>query len=589
MKKYFSIILLVLVMCTTLLSGCNLTTLNVSDYNSQIVAQYGTMKINKKELNMAYNSSGSNYTNSGMSVEDAIIEVINDIVNRKLLIDYSKNTYGVISMSETEFRTLTQQQRDQYAKGPYGLYVNKNKYYDFNTTINGVYDYINEQVLTFENDIRLQKGLTKVDPNATESEADDANEFDGYKKYESSLTTDGQQNIVKKVKNNVATTVAGEFVLSVYGNSEISNQALHRYLIKVRNANYELYKNCKTYDSILKTHILELYPTYEGNRYTSIVQEEFEKTLPLEETSILTFYKNKVEESYAKYNTTNGYSQYVTDMQSDPSKVYWHYEGSKGFVLTAHVLIKFDDVTVKKLKDLETQKEDGAISENYYTEQRNAILNAQGTCERDVETGNKVYIEDENGKMVEKFYTYLEIYEMIYNDLAKYDIISDENLRAQKKAEAFNKYVYMFGMDSGSINSNHYYACNLDTSVKDSLVENYANTTREMYKNQGIGSLSEPVLVEESNYSGYHIILVVNESKNLVSYNNLKNINIDVLNSERPMIGINKTTLDVVYDAITKETYNNYHGGLIADLRDKFAGDARIDLFPYNYKSLLNN
>lgn len=587
MKKYLSLILVVLVCFTMLLSGCNLTSIDSENYNSKIVAKYGTMEINKREFSMAYNSNGSNYINNGDSAEVAAEKVVNDIINRKLLIEESKKEYGVISLTEKEYNALEEAKKANFTKGPYNLYVNNNKYYDFNTTIKGVYDYVNEQVLTFENEIRKEKGMDKVDPSATETKSDDASEFAGFTDYVSSLTyKDGK--FVKKVKDNTASALNGEFVLNVYGNSEVSQEALHRYLIKVRNSNPDMYNKYSKYADILKAHILDLFPTYQDNRYTTIIQEEYEKTLPINEETVLSYYKTKVEESYTKYNTQKGYDLYVTDMQSDPSNVYWHYEGSKGFVLTAHVLIKFDDVTVLKLKNLKTDLDEGKISENYYNDQRTAILNSAGTYERDPSTGNFVYETNKQGEKVKKFLTYNEIYEIIETDLKQYDHIDNDLEKAQKKAETFNKYVYMYGMDSGSINSNHYYACNLDTSVKDSLVENYANKTRELYKNEGIGSLSTPVLVEADNYSGYHIILVVNESKNLTIIENINKVTIEALNSQRPMLGINKTMLDIVYDSITKESYNSYHDTLVSRLRKEFAGDSLVDLFVYNYKSLID-
>lgn len=594
MKKYFSLILVVLICCTIFLSGCNLTSIDSAGYNSKIVAKYGTMEINRRELNLAYNANGSNYVNEGKTAEEAVEKVVNDIINRKLLIDYSKETYGVISISESEYNKLSEAEKATFTKGPYNFYVNNLKFYDFNSVMTSIYDYINKEVLTFENEIRLQKGLNKVNSEETKTDTDSESGFKGYNKYESSINYIGGK-FVKKVEEHTSTSVLGEYVLDVYGSEAISNEALHRYLIKVRNSNIELYKNKNKYSDILKTHILDLFDTYEGNRYTQIVQEEFTKTLPLEEDAILKYYKTKVTESYTKYNMPDeGYGNFVADMQSDHSKAYWNYTGSKGFVLTAHVLIKFDDATVLKLKNLETDKENG-LDEATYNLKRNEILNSVGTYERNIETGDYVYktdaegnfVFDKDGNRVKKFYTYLEIYEMIENELSTFNSIQDNNVRAQKKAEAFNKYIYMFGMDEGSINASHYYACNLDTGVEDKLVKNYANTTRELYKNKGIGSLSAPVLVEADNYSGYHIILLVDEAKNLVSINNLNNVTLEALYGQKPMLGVNKTMLDVVYDSITKDSYDNHHNELVERLRNEFAGDAEINLYPYNYKSLL--
>lgn len=577
MKKFLGVILTLLICCTCVLSGCNLTVLDYDKFNTKVAAKYHTMTISKEELHMAYNSNGSNYLNEGMSKEDAVIKVINDCIDRNLLIDYSKATYGTISLTEKEYNALEANQKANFIKGPYNLYVNTNKYYDFNSTMKSIYDYINSNILTFENEIRAEQDLDEVPASST---TDETTKFAGYEVYKSSINVNlNDYTFTKKVDNHVANEVVGEFVLDLYGSANISNAAMHRYLIKIKNSNINLYKNCKTYSEILKTHILDLYPTYLDNRYAQVVQEEFEKELPLEEDDILTYYTNKVKQSYTKYNTTNGYEQYVSDMQSDPSKVFWHHEGSKGFILTAHVLIKFDDNTVKKLKALETEKENG-LSEKVYNQKRDAILNSAGAYKRDVNTG----------KETAEFYTYHDIYEMISTDLSQYDYIKNETLRATKKAEAFNKYVYMFSGDEGSINANHYYACNLDTSVKDSLVPEYANTSREIYEETGIGSLSEPVLVEASNYSGYHIILVVDKAKNIVPYTKIDDITLKNLYETRAMLGISqKTILDSCYDSITKDSFNNHYESLIDSLRESFAGEKVPTYYKYNYKSLIKD
>ena len=66
------------------------------------------------------------------------------------------------------------------------------------------------------------------------------------------------------------------------------------------------------------------------------------------------------------------------------------------------------------------------------------------------------------------------------------------------------------------------------------------------------------------------------------------NITLEALYNERVMLGIEeKTVLDMVYDSITKASYNDYHDSLISKLRKDFAGDAKLDLYPYNYKSLI--
>ena len=138
MKKIFGVICTILLVCVTMLSGCNLVTTNVDSYYTAIVAEFGSMKIAKKDFINAYNSNASTYTQQGKTNTEAAVEVVNDLIDRNLLIEYAKENYGIISLTKAEYDELSAQEKANYTLSAYGLYVNNNMYYDYNTAIKDV-------------------------------------------------------------------------------------------------------------------------------------------------------------------------------------------------------------------------------------------------------------------------------------------------------------------------------------------------------------------------------------------------------------------------------------------------------------------
>ncbi|MBO7508172.1 MAG: hypothetical protein J6T39_00815, partial [Clostridia bacterium] len=66
----------------------------------------------------------------------------------------------------------------------------------------------------------------------------------------------------------------------------------------------------------------------------------------------------------------DSYSKYVSQMQDDPSKVYYHKDyglNEKGekraFVAVSHVLIKLSDEQISELDDLKTKLNTGVIGQ----------------------------------------------------------------------------------------------------------------------------------------------------------------------------------------------------------------------------------
>ena len=103
-KKVFSLVLC-LVMCASVLAGCNLFGRDLETYYNTIVAQINyqysigaenysyTEDITKRDLINAYNSYGYNYTQNGYSQEEAVEMTLDTLINRSLMITEVERYY----------------------------------------------------------------------------------------------------------------------------------------------------------------------------------------------------------------------------------------------------------------------------------------------------------------------------------------------------------------------------------------------------------------------------------------------------------------------------------------------------------------
>ena len=103
-KKVFSLVLC-LVMCASVLAGCNLFSRDLETYYNTVVAQINyqysigaenysyTEDITKRDLINAYNSYGYNYTQNGYTQEQAVEMTLDTLINRSLMITEVERYY----------------------------------------------------------------------------------------------------------------------------------------------------------------------------------------------------------------------------------------------------------------------------------------------------------------------------------------------------------------------------------------------------------------------------------------------------------------------------------------------------------------
>ena len=103
MKKLKKIVCLIAVLILTgfSLAGCALFQRDVEYYNDVIVATVGSdIKITKKQLVDGFNNFGYQYTQQGMNTEEALEKTLDTIIDREILVELSKEMFGVLSDNE---------------------------------------------------------------------------------------------------------------------------------------------------------------------------------------------------------------------------------------------------------------------------------------------------------------------------------------------------------------------------------------------------------------------------------------------------------------------------------------------------------
>ena len=111
MKKKFTALVLMLIMCLSVFAGCSLITRNDKKYYEAVVCTIsyadGTSdNITKRELLMAYNSYGYNYVQQ-QGKQQAIMTTIDSIVNQRITIkaveDFYKDPNQILLDSEKTY------------------------------------------------------------------------------------------------------------------------------------------------------------------------------------------------------------------------------------------------------------------------------------------------------------------------------------------------------------------------------------------------------------------------------------------------------------------------------------------------------
>lgn len=646
-KKIFSLVLC-LVMCTAVLTGCNLFGRDLETYYNAVVARINysyelngqtiteSEAITKRELINAYNSYGYNYVNNyGYSQHEAVEETLDTIINRKLMIKDVESTYKRENKELFNDRETTYLWESTYD----AFYSNLRQYYN---EILGIEDE--------EDDSQEETSgvYERYEPNATYYTYIDDNGVlrYGVKRINEVSTISGSGKVLylDSVPYNYEYQDAeGKYVFKelIYEtiNSYTSNtqwrSALNRYIGVVRdNYSYVDFANDeevfyfeldRIYDIVRDNYVVDKYEELYNRR------AEHGSTLTgVRVQNMIDYYEGEVLSDYYTYR--NNPSTFETDVLSTSTNVNYVYTGenASNYFYVGVIKLGFKEGQ-RTPTDLETDINNGKIDESEKPSQLNAIYNAvYADIKSDTtgqSTGNRIYAQDLldeiNDLMDNDEYKYLD-YNVVINDSGRVDeILADEGYAREEldenqinqivkdyvdarnqlveyaRADAFIKYYYYYNDDTTYQNSDKTSVFGIsstgDVVYNDTFSsaqnDDFDTALKALYNN-GEGQVGDTSGLIRAN-DGIYILFYAGEVEslfpNVTSNFSLTFSDIEKFASTRVNIFNNKTYFDLVYDAIYEDNnYSNFEEENLNYLKQTLTtgDDNGIVKYPDSYSDL---
>ena len=558
MKKILTI-MCSLILCVVTLTGCNMLELDKKKYYEQVVASVTSeqseyvREYTKKELIEAYyNYSYSNVQNGSVTAEQGVKTAFNSMIERGLLIAGIEKEY--IKTGEIDF---TEEHENQIREE--------------------AFEYMQDQIFNYEDEIRIEKGITpESEDQATSEEEVEESLRAEYEKYEPQIIYN--EEIDGAVKNTeldhdtiLGYTVPLHFTQKITDEA-ISKEAYVRYVKALQKAAKSEGRDTSE-SEVIKHEEERLIKLLTENKYLELFEEYLAQNNVynvIDANGNITVREDvldKVVDYYKKqYNAQKNLfdlniKAYHTAMGSDASKVYYHPNSGEEYMYVSHILLKFSDSQASEVKALKGKLENKQISQDEYDRKvKNIANNIQVVYEKN----NEVYTSNAE-----------EVYKTIVDYVNTYG-----GNDVEKRAKLFNDMIYIYNDDEGIMNKDFAYVVNLKTTVEDKMVKEFANASRELNENpeKGVGSMSEMVITEY----GVHIIFHAGLVENIITSNNIDNLTYQALFKHNTQLSSNKTLFNFVYDQLT---FNDY-ATRTTDLVKQIKGNVVIDDYVDNYDDL---
>lgn len=646
-KKIFSLVLC-LVMCTAVLTGCNLFGRDLETYYNAVVARINysyelngqtiteSEAITKRELINAYNSYGYNYVNNyGYSQHEAVEETLDTIINRKLMIKDVESTYKRENKELFNDRETTYLWESTYD----AFYSNLRQYYN---EILGITD---EEETTGEETSGVYE---RYEPNATYYTYIDDNGVlrYGVKRINEVSTISGSGKVLYldsvpydyEYQDAEGKYVFKELIYETI-NSYTSNtqwrSALNRYIGVVRdNYSYVDFANDeevfyfeldRIYDIVRDNYVVDKYEELYNRR------AEHGSTLTgVRVQNMIDYYEGEVLSDYYTYR--NNPSTFETDVLSTSTNVNYVYTGenASNYFYVGVIKLGFKEGQ-RTPTDLETDINNGKIDESEEQSQLNAIYNA---VYADIKsettgqsTGNRIYAQDLlneiNALMNQSEFKYLD-YNVVINDSGRVDeILADEGYTREEldenhinqivkdyvdarnqlveyaRADAFIKYYYYYNDDTTYQNSDKTSVFGISSTGDVVYNDTFSSAQNDDFDaalktlyNNGEGQVGDTSGLIRAN-DGIYILFYAGEVEslfpNVTSNFSLTFSDIEKLASTRVNIFNNKTYFDLVYDAIYEDNnYSNFEEENLNYLKQTLTtgDDNGIVKYPDSYSDL---
>ena len=613
-KKVFSLVLCLL-MCMSILTGCNLFGRDLATYYNAVVATINYSytlngetinereNITKRELITAYKSYGQDYVNNyNYTQAQAIETTLDTIINRKLMIkdvevQAKRSNQKLFNDRETSY--LWQSTYDAF-------YTNLITYYN---EVLGIED--EEDSTTNEEDTGV---YVEYKPNATYytyTNSQGQLQF-GVKKTTSVATISGEYEVMyldrvpydyeyQDLEGNFIFKERIYDIIQSYTSNTQWQSALNRYISTVRD-NYS-YMDLGTDSDVFYFELDSIYDIVRANSVIDKYEELYNRAAENGSTltgvrvnNILDYYENEVLSDYFTYR--NNLSTFETDVLSTSTNVHYVPTSSTTKYFYVGVIELNFKNGQKTPEDLENDRLNGKFdpSNGTYDEQLDAIYNAVYADIKNSTTGQSTgdtisaqNLRSEISKIKEN-YEYLDFDTIIQDEEEVLKILKDcgyesregltdrevnqivlDYVNEENKttsyyiADDFIKYYYYYNDDTTFQNSDKTSVFGISTdgvvyneTFSDAQNDDFDEALRKLYNN-GEGQVGDTSDIIRTD-SGVYILFYAGEVNSLfqgVSENfSLNDPDIEKLGSERVNIFNNKTYFDLVYDTIYED--NNF-------------------------------
>ena len=548
-------VLLGLMLCVSILSGCSLVTTDYSAYYKAIVASATTengkkIEITKKDLLIAYNSYGYQYASYyGMSAEEAVKTTLKGLVANELVIDKVE-------------RHLQEKNNGQ-------ILSEKEKTYLFEKTYDSLLSNLKETEEEIEDD-EEEKTLTKEvkEKQATLSFDVETGKYIISKNQQLKSTIDayvfwsnGNKDASTEAGKNEIYKMLGDFVVA---NPDYAN-AYSKYLSKLKagekgqglstaNKDVFLREIERLYDVNYDSYLVTLYEEIYKSNATNVTAND-----------ILDLYKSNLLEDYTKYAIENT-SKYSEDILSSAEGMYYIPQGQEFFYVT-HILVKFTDEQTALLKEYQNTIEGNGSGKYTLKEAVAGVEDLYNGLQALVRTSdeNGVYTEDEN---LSKKISANEVLTEVKTSLATND--------TTKKAENFYDLMFKYTEDDATLNMTYNYVIGVDysTPTKDEdgnvtkeytahsqMVETFTDAAIELY-NHGEGKVGDYTSDFVRSEYGLHILMYGGKIENLC-----ENVSLDMSLPEETIVTLDATRInqcvdytyfDMLYSTLVSDNFAKY-------------------------------
>lgn len=614
-KKVFSLVLC-LVMCASVLAGCNLFGRDLETYYNTVVAQINyeysigaenfsyVEDITKRDLINAYNSYGYSYTQNGYSQEDAVEMTLDSLINRSLMITEVERYYkeaGEELLNDAE-KTYLWEETYEAIYDNFRTYYNEILGIEDDTTSGDeetsgtIYEAYDKQATLYtKQDGSL--GIKKVDIVTNIRDSKHVLKNEGGVVYDVEYQDDEGNYIFKDlIYDNI-------LAYTKKGNTGSTNfrSALNEYMSVVRE-NYSYLdlddeKTCfifeldRIYDILKDNYMVEKYEQI-YNRLAS----SGSTVTNVKVADVVKYYENNVVADYEKYKSDA--ETFETDILSSSTSPNYINSSEAKYFNVAVIKIAFEE---GKKEALDTKLTNGMDINEYYSEllklytSANVEIKDASTGEA---TGKTIGAENLLSQIEDALLNtrdYLD-YDTVINDTEKVNEILDmsgvsqsaveeikeETVRnyverynteiAHEKAEAFLNYYYYYNDDTTYLNQDKLSVFGISNSgevlynetyssanVSDESMEDYEmyNEFQEAIKalyNDGNAKVGDISNVVRGS-DGVYILFYAGDVNNLFS-----GITEDFSLTQKDVLKLANTTLNVftdktIFDQIYESLY----------------------------------